>query len=210
MKCKTRSLKIPRRWNWWSSYFHKLCGWKLHNGRDKEHRNLKKKKQLRITICAVLSRLAVSSALRPHDPTDRSPPGSSVVGSLQARALQWAAPPPSHHCIYTAKKYRKISTLQEWLLPAFTSILRRRFFTDFSDSLNVFFCELRKEHIVLLFVSPLVDDEKNCFYSTPQNFLKGETRWTYTENCWSMLIGTWEYGTPFSPLLNMFKIIWNF
>ena len=35
------------------------------------------------------------SCLPLRDPTDRSPPGSSVGGILQARILEWAAMPPS-------------------------------------------------------------------------------------------------------------------
>ena len=40
-----------------------------------------------------VSRSVVSDSLRPQDPRDGSPPGSSVHGVLQARILEWVAIP---------------------------------------------------------------------------------------------------------------------
>ena len=47
-----------------------------------------------IPLCAVLC-LAAQSCLTLYDPTDCSPPGSSVHGMLQARMLEWVAMPSS-------------------------------------------------------------------------------------------------------------------
>ena len=44
-----------------------------------------------IYVCAKL----FQSCLTPCDPTDCSPPGSSVHGTLQARILEWVATPSS-------------------------------------------------------------------------------------------------------------------
>ena len=54
--------------------------------------------------------LLLQSCLTLCDPTDRSPPGSSIPGSLQARILEWVAISFSNACMH-AKSLQSCPTL---------------------------------------------------------------------------------------------------
>ena len=49
-------------------------------------------------IHACMRALLIQACLTLCDPVDRSPPGSSVHGILQARVLKWVATPSSRGC----------------------------------------------------------------------------------------------------------------
>ena len=64
----------------------------LHRCKDHRNKNYMSHEAEDVTPACLLSRSVVSDSC---DPTDCSPPGSSVHGILQARILEWAAIPSS-------------------------------------------------------------------------------------------------------------------
>ena len=65
----------------------------IYLGRKEEQENVlrKKKKKIPAIIIGMMHAKALQSCLTLCDPMDRSPPGSSVHSTLQARILEWAA-----------------------------------------------------------------------------------------------------------------------
>ena len=66
-----------------------------------------------------------------YDPVDRSPPGSSVHGILQARILEWVVVPSSRG---SCQEHFLINP-SEWCLPFITDLFIQQVLTILPDSL---------------------------------------------------------------------------